>query len=53
MIDMVVHRHELRDALIRILKLILQPNPSAEVVPLPRPGLDVPPAGAAAGPAPN
>jgi acetyl-CoA carboxylase carboxyl transferase subunit beta len=49
MVDMVVHRHELRDALIRTLKLVLQPTPSADVVPIPKPGLDIPPPGAAAG----
>jgi acetyl-CoA carboxylase carboxyl transferase subunit beta len=51
MVDMVVHRHELREALIRTLKLILQPAPSADIVPIPKPGLDIPPPGAAAGPA--
>jgi acetyl-CoA carboxylase carboxyl transferase subunit beta len=49
MVDMVVHRHELRDALVRTLKLVLQPTPSADVVPIPKPGLDIPPPGAAAG----
>ena len=53
MIDIVVHRHQLRDTLVRTLKLILQPSPSAEVVPLARPGLDIPLPGPAAGPAPN
>jgi acetyl-CoA carboxylase carboxyl transferase subunit beta len=53
MVDMVVHRHALRDALIRMLKLVLQPAPSADVVPIPKPGLEIPSPGAAAGsPAP-
>jgi len=42
MVDMVVHRHKLRETLARTLKLLLQPTPSAEVLPLPRPGLDIP-----------
>ncbi len=46
MVDMVVHRHKLRETLIRTLKLVLQPSPSAEVLPIPRPGLDIPPPGA-------
>jgi acetyl-CoA carboxylase carboxyl transferase subunit beta len=54
MVDMVVHRHQLRDTLARTLKLLLQPSPAAEIVTLPRPGLDIPPAGGAAvGPAPT
>ena len=32
MVDMVVHRHDLRDTLIRILGLLRNPNPAAEVV---------------------
>ncbi len=35
MIDMVVHRHELRDALARLLKLLCNPDPPGELVPLP------------------
>ncbi len=35
MIDMVVHRHDLRDTLIRIIKLLLNPGPSADVLPMP------------------
>ncbi len=42
LLDMVVHRHQLRDQLIKLLKLLLEPQPSAEVVPLPQPGLDIP-----------
>jgi acetyl-CoA carboxylase carboxyl transferase subunit beta len=42
MVDMVVHRHKLREALVRTLKLLLQPTPSAEVLPLPRPNLEIP-----------
>jgi acetyl-CoA carboxylase carboxyl transferase subunit beta len=43
MVDMVVHRHQLRDTLIRILKLLLAPSPTAEVLPLPQAGLSIPP----------
>src|SRR5262249_5274676 len=42
MVDMVTHRHQLRDTLIKVMKLILQPNPSAEVLPIPKPDLDIP-----------
>ena len=34
MVDMVVHRHDLRDTLIRILGLLRNPAPAAEVVPI-------------------
>jgi acetyl-CoA carboxylase carboxyl transferase subunit beta len=37
MVDMVVHRKELRDTLIRVLRLLLEKQPSAEVVSLPVP----------------
>ena len=36
MVDMIVHRHELRDRLIRLIRLLRHPVPSAEVVPLQR-----------------
>jgi acetyl-CoA carboxylase carboxyl transferase subunit beta len=42
MLDMVVHRHELRDTLARIISLLTRPEPSAEVVALPQPELDIP-----------
>lgn len=42
MVDMVVPRHKLRETLIRTLKLLLKPTPSAEVLTLPRPGLEIP-----------
>jgi acetyl-CoA carboxylase carboxyl transferase subunit beta len=42
LLDMVVHRHQLRDQLIKLLKLLLEPQPSAEVVTLAHPGLDIP-----------
>jgi len=42
MVDLVVHRHELRDTLIRILRFLVTPGPSAEVLPLPQPGLGIP-----------
>jgi acetyl-CoA carboxylase carboxyl transferase subunit beta len=43
MVDIVVHRHQLRDTLIRILSMLMTPGPSAEVVPLPQPALGIPP----------
>ncbi|MFQ5783200.1 MAG: acetyl-CoA carboxylase, carboxyltransferase subunit beta [Alphaproteobacteria bacterium] len=42
MVDMVVHRHQLRDTLIRLLDLLRNPGPVAEVVALPQPGLEIP-----------
>jgi acetyl-CoA carboxylase carboxyl transferase subunit beta len=42
MIDMVVHRHKLRDTVIRVLKLLSGQTPVAEIVPLPQPGLAIP-----------
>jgi acetyl-CoA carboxylase carboxyl transferase subunit beta len=45
MLDQVVHRHQLRETLGRIVSLLLDPQPKADVVALPRPGLDVPPTG--------
>jgi acetyl-CoA carboxylase carboxyl transferase subunit beta len=42
MVDIVVHRHQLRDTLIRIMSMLMTPGPSAEVVPLPQPGLGIP-----------
>jgi acetyl-CoA carboxylase carboxyl transferase subunit beta len=36
MLDMVVPRHELRDTLIRVLRLLLQPRPPADVLALPQ-----------------
>lgn len=45
MLDLVVHRRELRATLGRIVSLLLAPAPSAEVVSLPRPGLEIPPTG--------
>jgi acetyl-CoA carboxylase carboxyl transferase subunit beta len=53
MVDTVVHRHQLRDTLIRLLKLIRQPTPSAEILPIPTPGLDIPPPGRQAAPPPH
>jgi acetyl-CoA carboxylase carboxyl transferase subunit beta len=35
MIDMVVHRHDLCDNLVRVLGLILHPRPSGDILPLP------------------
>ncbi len=42
MVDMVVHRHEIRDRLITILDLLLHTQPSAEIVDLATAGLDIP-----------
>jgi acetyl-CoA carboxylase carboxyl transferase subunit beta len=42
MVDMVVPRQKLRETLVRTLKLLLQPTPRAEVLPMPRPALDIP-----------
>ena len=47
MIDMVVPRHQLRETLVRILGLLRNPRPSAEVVPLPQAGIEIPAAAAA------
>ena len=35
MVDMIVHRQELRDTLIRVIRLLRHPTPSADIVPLP------------------
>jgi acetyl-CoA carboxylase carboxyl transferase subunit beta len=45
MIDMVVHRHELRATLIRLVDLLRRPAPRAEVLALPRTDLEIPPSG--------
>ncbi|MFM7345207.1 MAG: acetyl-CoA carboxylase, carboxyltransferase subunit beta [Tagaea sp.] len=42
MVDMVVHRHELRAAIGKLLKLLTEPRASADVVALPQPQLDIP-----------
>lgn len=42
MIDMVIHRHKLRETLITILSLLREREPSAEVVTLPQKALDIP-----------
>ena len=42
MVDMVVHRHELRAMLVRLLRLLTDPQPRADVVKLPQPQLDIP-----------
>ena len=42
MVDMVVPRPELKAALARILGLLMQPRPSAEVVVLPTPEVEIP-----------
>ena len=43
MIDMVVHRHRMRETLIRVLDLLLNPGPVAEVVVLQSRDLESPP----------
>lgn len=42
MVDMVVHRHELRATIGRLLKLLTEPQASADIVALPQPQLDIP-----------
>ncbi|MGE3894916.1 MAG: acetyl-CoA carboxylase, carboxyltransferase subunit beta, partial [Alphaproteobacteria bacterium] len=42
MVDMVVHRHKLRETLVRIIELLMAAPRSADVVTLPRSGLDIP-----------
>ncbi len=42
MVDMVVHRHALRDTLVRILDLLVNRGPVAEIVSLPQPELEIP-----------
>jgi acetyl-CoA carboxylase carboxyl transferase subunit beta len=49
MIDMVVHRHKLRDTIIRVLKLLAGQTPIAEIVTLPQTNLVIPEAPATAG----
>ncbi|MBI3453176.1 MAG: acetyl-CoA carboxylase carboxyl transferase subunit beta, partial [Rhodospirillales bacterium] len=48
MVDMVVHRHKLREMLIRLIKFLTVPGPAADVLPMPQTGLQIPsrPAGA-------
>ncbi len=49
MVDMVVSRHALRDVLVRVLGLLMYPQPSGEVLSLPHADLDIPEPGAARG----
>jgi acetyl-CoA carboxylase carboxyl transferase subunit beta len=42
MVDMVVHRHALRATLIRLIGLLTEPQPRAEIVALPQPQLEIP-----------
>jgi acetyl-CoA carboxylase carboxyl transferase subunit beta len=49
MVDMVVHRRDLRETLIRLLKLLREKTPSAEVVTLPQGGTEASQAKAEAG----
>ena len=46
MVDMVLRRHDLRETLVRLLGLIMQPKPTAAVVALPQPALEIPGPGA-------
>lgn len=46
MIDMVVHRHDLRTTLIRLIDLLRNPAPSAEIVTLSPADIDIPVPGA-------
>jgi acetyl-CoA carboxylase carboxyl transferase subunit beta len=41
MVDMVVHRHELRATIGKLLKLLTEPRASAEIVALPQPQLEI------------
>jgi acetyl-CoA carboxylase carboxyl transferase subunit beta len=47
MLDMVVHRHKLRETLGRVLRLLTVPGPTAEVVAMPQPALEIPSKGPA------
>ena len=42
MLDMVVHRHTLRNTLIRVTELLAGRPPSGEVISLPQPDLEIP-----------
>jgi acetyl-CoA carboxylase carboxyl transferase subunit beta len=42
MLDLVVHRHKLRETLARVLRLLTVPGPTAEVVAMPQTGLEIP-----------
>jgi acetyl-CoA carboxylase carboxyl transferase subunit beta len=42
MVDMVVHRHELRATIGKLLKLLTEPRASADIVALPQPQLEIP-----------
>ena len=43
MLDMVVHRHQLRETLARIVGMLMHAKPPADVVALPQPDLEIPP----------
>ena len=43
MLDMVVHRHQLRATLGHVLDMLTSPLPGADVVALPQPDLEIPP----------
>jgi acetyl-CoA carboxylase carboxyl transferase subunit beta len=42
MVDMVVARHKLRETLVRIVRMLMTPGPTAEVLPLPQAQLEIP-----------
>ena len=42
MLDMVIHRHQMRETLIRIVELLGNHPPSGEVISLPQPDLEIP-----------
>ena len=42
MLDMVVHRHEMRDTLVRIVDILGEPGPRPERLSLPRSEIDIP-----------
>jgi len=43
MLDMVVHRHKLRDTLVQIIDMLMRPGRPSEVVKMPQPDLEIPP----------
>ncbi len=42
MVDLVVARHKLRETLVRIVRMLMTPGPTAEVLPLPQAQLEIP-----------
>ncbi|HZD25478.1 MAG TPA: acetyl-CoA carboxylase, carboxyltransferase subunit beta [Alphaproteobacteria bacterium] len=42
MLDMVVHRHKLRETLVQIIDMLMRPGPASEIVAMPQPDLEIP-----------